>query len=339
MAYIILNKQHFFNNLDIIAQRSKGKDKIALVLKDNAYGHGLREMADMAHEYGISKAVVRSYDEAKEIEAFFEYILVLADTPKAKNEKIRYTINDLASISKFEKGTKVELKVNTGMNRNGIEMDELQAAFELIKKEGLCLEAVFTHHSCADEDACIFEQQNRNFAQVKKEARALAEKFEIKNLRFHSANSAALFQTDDFTEDMARVGIAAYGCLQLPNKSDTKDLRPVLSLYAKRNSIRHLKGGASIGYGASYTTSDICEVGNYDFGYGDGFLRACSKGYKTPEGIMLLGRISMDNSSFLSTKEELLIFDDASCVAVAADTISYEVLTALKPYIKREILE
>ena len=55
MAYIILNKNNFFNNLDIIAKRTKSVDKIALVLKDNAYGHGLVEVAAMAHEYGIKK--------------------------------------------------------------------------------------------------------------------------------------------------------------------------------------------------------------------------------------------------------------------------------------------
>ncbi|MEN4052584.1 MULTISPECIES: alanine racemase [Sulfurimonas] len=339
MAYITLNKQHFFNNLDIIAQRSKGKDKIALVLKDNAYGHGLREMAAMAQEYGISRAVVRSYVEAKEIEEFFDYILVLADTPQEKSAKICYTINDLDSISKFPKKTKVELKVNTGMNRNGIEMDELREAFFLIQKQELELEAVFTHHSCADEDQSVFEQQNKNFAQVKKEVTALAEAFGMKRLRFHSANSAALFQTDDFTEDMVRVGIAAYGCLELSGNVDAEALQPVLSLYAKRNSTRHLDKGVCIGYGASYTTSRECQVGNYDFGYGDGFLRACSNRYETPEGILLLGRISMDNSSFLSVAEELLIFNDARVVARAAGSISYEILTALKPYLKRVILE
>ncbi len=339
MAYITLNKQHFFNNLDIIAQRSKGKDKIALVLKDNAYGHGLREMATMAKEYGISKAVVRSCVEAKEIEEFFDYILVLADTPQEKSAKICYTINDLDSISKFPKKTKVELKVNTGMNRNGIEMDELREAFFLMQKQELELEAIFTHHGCADENQSIFDEQNKNFMKVKKEATALAEAFGGKKLRFHSANSATLFQTDNFTEDMVRIGIAAYGCLELAKNVDAESLRPVLSLYAKRNSTRYLGKGVSIGYGASYTTLRECQVGNYDFGYGDGFLRACSNRYETPESIRLLGKISMDNSSFLSVAEELLIFNDARVVARIAGSIGYEILTALKPYLKRVILE
>ncbi|QOP45029.1 alanine racemase [Sulfurimonas paralvinellae] len=339
MAYITLDKKHFFNNLDIIAKLSYGKDKIALVLKDNAYGHGLREMAQMAQEYGITKAVVRLQEEAEIVADFFDYILVLADIPEDANEKIRYTINDLANIEKFPKGTKVEIKVNTGMNRNGIEMDELREAFEAIKKHGLQLEAVFTHHSCADEDACVFEQQNKNFAKIKEDARVLQKEFGMEKLRFHSCNSAALFQTKHFSEDMARVGIAAYGCMELPQSQEVQQLQSVLSVYAKKISTRHLHEGDCVGYGASYKADKSCIVGNYDFGYGDGFLRICSNQYVTPQGIKLLGRISMDNSSFLSDDRELLIFDDAREIAKAAQTISYEVLTSLKANLKRVVLE
>jgi len=339
MAYITLNKKHFFNNLNIIAQLSKDKDKIALVLKDNAYGHGLREMATMAQEYGITKAVVRSYTEAKDIEEFFEYILILADFPQKKNEKFRYTINDLVTIKKFPKGTKVELKVNTGMNRNGIEINELREAFEAVKEEGLELEAVFTHHSSADEDERIFVKQNEKFTSVKEEAKKLQNVFGMQELRFHSCNSAALFQTKDFSEDMARVGIAAYGCLELSENEEAQKLKPVLNLYAKKISSRRLREGECVGYGASYKTKGTCTVTNYDFGYGDGFLRSCSHHYSTPESRELVGRISMDNSSFLAKEEELLIFNDARVVAKSAGTISYEVLTALKEKIPRTVLE
>ncbi|MBA1433435.1 MAG: alanine racemase [Epsilonproteobacteria bacterium] len=338
MAYITLNKKHFFNNLNIIAQRSYGKDKIALVLKDNAYGHGLRETAIMAQEYGISKAVVRSYDEAKEIEDFFEYILILVDTPKQCSAKFRYTLNDLHAIKKFPKGTKVELKVNTGMNRNGIEMDELREAFQAIERQGLVLEAVFTHHSSADEDEAVFAEQNENFARVRAETTTLQKEYALSPLRFHSCNSAALFQTENFSEDMARVGIAAYGCLELPQSKEAQKLKPVLSLYAKRISSRRLREGACVGYGASYKAEQECRVSNYDFGYGDGFLRSCSHQYITPESKELLGRISMDNSSFLADDEELLIFNDARVVAKSAGTISYEVLTALKERLPRKLV-
>jgi alanine racemase len=341
MAFITLNKNNFFNNLDIIAKLTCAKDKIALVLKDNAYGHGLLEVAGMAKEYGITKAVVRSCDEAKKIEDFFEYILVLADIPtRTLNaaSKIRYTINDSKQIQKFQKGTKVELKVNTAMNRNGIEMEELEAAFKSMQRQGLKLEAVFTHHSSADEDNEFYLLQNKNFKIVKQKASILAKEYGFKNLRFHSCNSAALFRSEYFSDDMARVGIAAYGCLELENDLNAAKMKPVLSVYANRLSTRILKAGKCVGYSATYTTKKNCELSNYDFGYGDGFLRACSNRYITPEGIKIAGRISMDNSSFLSDKKELLIFDDARIAAKFANTISYEMLTSLKENLKRSII-
>ncbi|QOY51656.1 alanine racemase [Candidatus Sulfurimonas baltica] len=339
MAYITLNKNNFFNNLDIIAEHTKSVDKIALVLKDNGYGHGLLEMSALAKEYGVKKAVVRTCEEAKSIEDFFEYILVLGEIPKIKSDKIRYTINDINTISRFPANTKVELKVDTGMHRNGIDISELQEAFIKIKEAGLILEAVFTHHRSADELTSEWFWQNENFKIVKANSIKLAKEFGFDELRFHSSNSASLFRHADFDEDMARVGISAYGCMKLPNSLFVENLKPVLSLHATINSSRELKKGERVGYGGDYEAKESCKVTNYNFGYGDGFLRTCAnKGYKTPNGEELIGRISMDNSSFVSDKEELLIFNDASKVAPFAETISYEVLTSLKSDITRKII-
>ena len=341
MAYITLKREHFFHNLDIITKLSKGKDKTALVLKDNAYGHGLREIASMAAEYGIQKAVVRSDAEAKAVEEFFDYILVLAERPKEYSEKIRYTINDLDAIEHFAKGTKVELKVNSGMNRNGIEQGELLSAFRKIKEQGLALEAVFTHHACADEaDKSHYTMQKERFSLIKKEAKELAKEYGFGELRYHSCNSAALFREERFDEDMARVGIAAYGCLQMPSSCESRavELKPVLSVYAKKISQRMLQKGACVGYGATFEAEGSMTVSNYDFGYADGFLRSASKRFQTTDGTLLAGRISMDNSTFVSDADELLIFDDARLLAQAAGTISYEVLTSLKAHLTRKIV-
>ncbi len=329
MAYITLNKNNFFHNLDIIAKKTKSKDKIALVLKDNAYGHGLLEIAQMAQEYGITKAVVQDYDEAMKIEPYFEYILILADFPQKSNDTFRYTINDINTIHKFPKDTKVELKIDTGMHRNGITLDEISQAKQMIQKQELCLEAIFTHHRSADELTSEWFWQNEVFKNVKKQ---------FKNVRFHSCNSAALFRHSEFDEDIARVGIAAYGCLELPSAFDEVALKPVLSLYASKISSRVLKKGQAIGYGAMYSTQKDELVSTYDFGYGDGFLRMCSNNFLTPNGNKLLGRVSMDNASFIGNEENLLIFNDARIMAKAAKTISYEVLTSLKKKLKREVI-
>ena len=330
MAYITLSKNNFFYNLDIISKLTYGKDKVALVLKDNAYGHGLLEVAQMAHEYGITKAVVRSKAEAKLIEEYFEYILVLADVPKNASTKIRYTINDIKTIKNFPKDTLVELKVNTGMNRNGIEINELNEALTLIRTRGLHLEAMFTHHASADELDGVYEVQKELFSKLKSKV--------PNHLRFHSCNSAALFREKRFDEDMVRVGIAAYGCLEMPEELSKTKLKPVLSVYAKKISSRKLKRGQKVGYGLTFEAEEACSVSNYDFGYGDGFIRMCSHIHTTPNNTKIAGRISMDNSSFLSEEDELLIFNDARIVADEASTISYEVLTSLKAQLPRKIV-
>lgn len=335
MPYITINKKNFFNNLDIIKKQTKSIDKIALVLKDNAYGHGLLEIATLAKEYGIKKAVVRTYEEALHVESFFDYILILADFPKKDNDKFRYTINDINAINRFEKHTKVELKVDTIMRRNGISTSKLKEVFKSIKNANLLLEGVFTHHRSADELSSEWFVQNDIFKTIKKESIKLASEFGMPKLKFHSANSASLFRYQNFDEDMTRVGIAAYGCMNLPDALHVEGFSPVLSLYANKISSRELKKGESVGYGATYTAKEDTIVSNYDFGYGDGFLRACSNNYTTPNNEDLVGRISMDNSSFLSSKNEILIFNDASKISPSANTISYEILTSLKPNIKR----
>jgi len=339
MAYITLNKNNFFNNLDIIAKQTKAKDKIALVLKDNAYGHGILEVAQMASEYGLSKCVVQTCEEARKVEQFFEYILVLADFPQEVCTNARYTINELDAIAKFPAGTKVELKVDTGMHRNGISPDELYTAFARIKEHSLLLEGIFTHHRSADELTSEWYWQKENFKKVKNHANLLVEEFGFSKLRFHSSNSAALFRETSFDEDIARVGIVAYGCMDLPKPLAVEGFKSVLSVWAKRLSSRKLTIGQKVGYGATFRADEESRVSTYDFGYGDGFFRIIAQNnYVTPKGVKIAGRISMDNSSFLSDEDELLIFDDARMVAQYANTISYEVLTSLKKQIPRKIV-
>jgi alanine racemase len=334
MAYISINKQNFYNNLEILTQKTKSKDKLAIVLKDNAYGHGLEIMAKLSNKFGLSKAVVRTQNEALKIERLFDYILVLADIPKNASKNIRYTINDINDIKKFPPLSKVELKIDTGMHRNGIMFKEIDKALSLIKKQNLQLEAVFTHHRSADELTSEWFWQNENFKKVKEFFKDYKQP-----LRFHSANSASLLRTKNFDEDMARVGIAAYGCIDLPKEIyDTNDLKPVLSVYAKKISTKKLKKGFRIGYGGSCALKNDLVISNYDFGYGDSFLRCLSNNFITKNNEKLIGRISMDNSSFNSKKDEILIFDNAIDIAKQANTISYEILTSLKSHLKRVLV-
>ena len=79
MAKILLNKENLFYNLDVISKKAGAISKIAIVLKDNAYGHGILEIAHLANEFGIKKAVVKSLQEALVIVKLFDDILIVGE--------------------------------------------------------------------------------------------------------------------------------------------------------------------------------------------------------------------------------------------------------------------
>ncbi|MBN2896636.1 MAG: alanine racemase [Campylobacterales bacterium] len=335
MAFITLSRKVFFNNLDIITERIGSIHKVALVLKDNAYGHGLLPIAQLGSEYGVRYAVVRNLAEASAVERFFDSVLVLDETPKIAQRNISFTVNALDKIEQFARGALVELKVDSGMHRNGIAPSELAEAFARIKRHGLTCKGVFTHYRSADALSSELFWQRQNFESIK----AIAQRLSPTMLRFHSANSAALFRGDFSGEDLVRVGIAAYGCLELDAPHPAPPLQPVLSLWAERQSSRSLQAGMRMGYNATATMPHDGIISAYDVGYADGLHRSASNRYTAPNGARQMGRISMDNTLFTCKDEELCIFDNANRFAQAAGTIGYEILTGMNPNFERRIVD
>ncbi len=334
MAFIKINKQNFYHNLNQIALKTGSVNKIAIVLKDNAYGHDLELMAKLAFEFGIKHAVVRKTVEAEQIRSLFETVLILGDTI-IKDEIYSFAINSLEDIRQAQKGAKVELKVDTGMHRNGIALDELDEALVLIKERGLNLTGVMTHFRSADELSSELFWQQKKFEMVKEKVR----KAGFSELRFHSHNSAAILRTKSFNEDLVRVGIGAYGYNELPSSFDKVALKPVMALHAKKVSTRVLKAGERVGYGGDFIASKEMLVSTYDLGYGDGWCRGESNDpYITSENLPVLGRVSMDFVALGSTKDKVCIMSDAKKAAKQFGTISYEVTTALSADIPKEVI-
>ena len=334
MATITINKENFFHNLNQIALKTGSVDKISVVLKDNAYGHGLELIAKLSKEYGIKHAVVKNMSEAQKIKKYFEKVLILKDKI-IYDETFSFTINSLEDIQKAQSSSRVELKVDTGMHRNGIALHELDEALELIEKNNLNLTGVMTHFRSADVLSSELFWQKKNFEMVK---HTVLERG-FKNVRFHSHNSAATLRSKDFTEDMVRAGIAIYGYNELPLVYDDVKLKPVLTLYAQKTATRKLKKSQKVGYAGDFTAPNDMIVSTYDLGYGDGWTRTDgSNPYLTAEGLPILGRVSMDFISLESIKDEVVIMDNAKRAAKHFGTISYEMTTALSPDIERIVI-
>ncbi|MEA3314447.1 MAG: alanine racemase, partial [Campylobacterota bacterium] len=304
MGYIKLNKKAFFNNLDYFSKIC-GKNKLSIALKDNAYGHGIIEIASMIKEYGVEHIFVKNIKEANLIKKFnFKSVLVLYDIPKKYNKNIIISINSIKSIKKIPKNSKVELKLDTGMNRNGISKNEIDLALTLIKENKLILNGIFTHFCCADENNNITQKQVELFDDM---ILYIKNKIDI-DIRTHCANSHGIFKVDMGKYDLARIGIGAYGYLDIDEK---KFLKPILSLYANKIASKNIKKGDSIGYGSDgFIAKKDMVVSNYDIGYGDGFLRVGDiKKAKISNGKKILGRVSMDSFSIASKDKKVCVFN------------------------------
>jgi alanine racemase len=361
MSFIHLNRRNFFYNLKQIEKRVISKDQIAVVLKDNAYGHGLKEMAQLSFEYGIQRVVVKNCEEAFKIINFFEHILILFydfnfiknNKQKCSNKKLTFSVHSMNEITKFknlDSEFNIALKTDSGMHRSGVDFVNLEASLKsIILSENLKLTEVFTHFREADELSSALFWQKENFKKIKHKTILLTDEYKIKEPIFHSNNSAGLFRNNlnnPVRDEVVRTGIAIYGYL-----NDTKnkifnfpELKPVLSLWANRiGESRLLKKGSRIGYGGISPLSKRQFISIFDFGYADGFRRFPDSFYKkniftTPENIKLNGRISMDSSAFETDKDKILIFNNVSEIAKIFNTIEYEILVSLNHNIQKIII-
>jgi alanine racemase len=333
MATITIDKKNFYHNLTLLSNKCGGVEKLALVLKDNAYGHGLTLMASLASEFGVTKAVVRDVGEAEQIKAWFDEVIVLGGA-FVLDTKFSFVVNALSQLHSVPQELHIELKVDTGMGRNGIAMHEIEEALAMIEKRKLTLRSVMTHYACADELGSELFFQQKNFEKVKSIVRKVH-----KEVRFHSSNSATLLRMQAFNESLVRVGIAAYGYNEMPTLFGTFPLKPVLKLYAQKVSTRVLEKGDRVGYGGEFVATHTMKVSTYNLGYGDGWRRGdVGNPYTTAEKLPLLGRVSMDFISIEGDKEEVCMMDDALRTARHFGTISYEVLTSLNANIVREVI-
>jgi len=322
MATVYLHKQNLFDNLDKI---SKTNPNILAVIKDNAYGHGIISFSKMLKEWGIKKVCVKNNDEAEIVKSFFEEIIIFFPHTGRSAKNFSYCINSVKQLKK-NRHPYIHLKIDTGMHRNGILIDEIGEALEIIKNKEFELRGVFTHFCCADEISNDTFIQYEKFKKVKKQIEKYCNENNIKLPYFHIANSYALEKIPD-TFDYVRPGIALYGGIE--------GYKPVMELRADVLSKRILKKGEGCGYNKMHMSDKDIEITTIDTGYGDG-LPYFKNGCQLKEA-RALGKISMDSMIVEGHfKKEVVVFDDVKEFAKNFDTITYDILVKISPRIKRK---
>lgn len=337
MPLIKISKSAYKHNIQIIKQKTK--NRVILVLKDNAYGHGATLIAPFAAELGIKFVAVKNETEATKISQYFKNILILSHIPNGKeNENFIYAINDIDTLKNIKPNSKIHIAIDTLMHRNGLRPDELKTAFKIGLENNLKILGAFTHFRASDEIGCDYFIQRQIFAKAKTEFKELCNKYSMPKPLFHSHNSAgferALKFENELDDEWARVGIAQHGYAQF---NDNIKLKPTLSLWAKRISKRELKKGQKVGYGALFCADKNMQIATYDIGYGDGLHRYDgNEELFLASGQMVCGKMSMDSLVATDGGEWVCIFNNAKEWADKFNTISYDVLTKLNADIPRE---
>lgn len=340
MAKLLINSAHFKHNLDLISSHIRSQDKLALVLKDNAYGHGIKEIAQLAREYGIKSVFVKNEAEALQIQNDFEHITALyGNVSSLAPSNIYQTIHSLQTLKEISPNRKIELKFNTGMNRNGLEPHQAQEAISIILERRLHLMGVFSHNGYGDDGGGEMHKQHQKSQEIKEQITHLSHTLGFELPRFHFLSSSGALRQEKIEEDLVRIGIASYGylCAEIPI---AQKLKPIASLWANQISKRTLESGSRLGYSGVGIISKKSVVSTYDLGYGDGLFRLNEHHPKLTCASKeeILPRMSMDCFSCLSEKEEICLFEDAWRWARVFDTTPYEILVKLSPFIPRSII-
>jgi alanine racemase len=330
-----------------VARGFAGGAKLWAVLKANAYGHGLERAAramDAADGFAVldfqEAARLRATGVKKPIlmlEGFFE----AADLALVQEFNLTSVIHNPEQIELLKEAAlrspiDVYLKVNSGMNRLGFNVEGLRPAYNALRANPKIKSlTLMTHFADADGAAGIkaqldwFEELTRP---LEAQARSLA-------------NSAALIQFPEARSGWARPGIMLYGCSPFADRpAQTLGLKPAMTLTSQIIGTQHVQAGERIGYGFAYEAVGEMTIGVVACGYADGYPRHAPTG--TPvlvngQRSRIVGRVSMDMLCVdISDIPEAYIGSpvtlwgeglSADEVGAAAGTLSYELLCALAP--------
>lgn len=293
------------HNLAAFKKHSPNAEGIAVV-KADAYGHGVVEVANRAVESGIGFLAVATPDEALHLreQGFTVKLLVLgaapaAFIPVAQEREIALAAISLewlqmaaAAINPKLPDLKLHLKVDTGMRRIGVAFEETDEAIDFIRQKSFAFEGLFTHFATADEKAGkLFQQQVRQMS-------AIIAKLEDPAVLVHVSNSAAAIMHPDLAYDAVRIGISMYGIAPSPYVEQEMPFRlePAMSLETEIVHVKKVKAGEAISYGATYISEEDEWIATLPIGYADGMLRglqgqdALVRGKRVP----IVGRICMD---------------------------------------------
>ena len=346
--------------------RQQARDRrVIAVVKANAYGHGVVPVSHALVRAGCDALAVVTLEEARELRqaSIRAPILLLAGplTPQHADELLALQVvptllrlQHLEAVAAAAKraGVRapVHLKLDTGMGRLGFLPRDLTPILERLgSTPEVGLEGVMSHLAEADDpSSAVTERQRKLFGELLAQVRDAG--FEPEWT--HIDNSAGIVRGATPDTTAVRPGLALYGAD--PTLEGGHALEAVMTLCARVCLAKDVPAGMRIGYGGTYETPDATRILTLPIGYADGLPRAAGnrlqvghRGRRVP----LVGRVSCDLATVDVGRvgegqegDEVLLFGRRAALelrveelALAADTISYEILVRIGPRIPRVI--
>lgn len=361
---IRIEKQKIIDNLTYL-QSLHPEDALFPVLKSNAYGHGLKQVASILKHTGVDYICVDSFPEYQIVKDYAKKkVLILGETvpenyshydPRRATLAI-YNIETLQELIASWKQWKIHLFLNTGMNREGIQKGQLNAFLELLtKSKHITLEWVMSHFANADEVDSNFN--NTQIQCFKTMYTSIEQQFPHVRYR-HICNSAWIAKINDPFFNAHRTGLALYGYSPL-SKDDAHcsifdALQPALSITSTITAINTLHPWDMVSYSGKRSAKETTTTATIPFGYYEWLSRSlCNQWQVERQGhyLAMIGNICM-NLSCLHTEDNAIVIGDQITVissnidspntiasfAKKTNTIPYEILVKLNEKVRRIIV-
>ncbi len=346
-------------NVRALSQRA-GQSRLLAVTKGNAYGHGAVPVAREALAAGAWGLGVTDVFEGEELRrsGIAAPILVLGSSSismarRLVASRLRCTLGSLemgralsAAASAAGEKAIVHIKVETGLNRYGLDPDGAQLLAEQLRGlPNIEVEGISTHLASVDEgDKTYTNEQYLAFRAVAKELAWIPLQ--------HVASTGAVLDLPDLNLGLVRCGIGIYGYYPSDEVSRAVQLKPALALRSRIARVTAIEAGTSVGYGRAWTAERRSLIALVMAGYADGLPRSLSnrgvilvRGQRAP----LVGRMAMDmhmiditNIRGVEVDDEVTLIGEqdresiwATEVGSLAGTISYEILAGLAARVPR----
>ncbi len=348
-----IDRAAFQHNIDQAARRCPNAN-VLVVLKADAYGHGLVEMARGLDDRDVA---VAGSDEARVlIESGYAGRIWVLEGPfnqdclnLSRSHDVVWVIHALWQLELIAQNPDHEdltvwLKLDTGMHRLGLNSSELAPALaRLDTLKAVSLQGVMSHFAGSDEpeNPAVFSQ-TQLFDQLLSQPA-------LRRAQQSLANSGAVLFYPAAHRDWVRPGIMLYG--GVPDRgacAADHGLQAVMTLQSRVMALRTVPGGDAVGYGARWQARRDSLIATVACGYGDGYPRHAPDG--TPvavngQRVALAGRVSMDMITVDVTDLESVSIGDpvelwgpqisVDEVAELSGTISYELLTGVTARVPR----